>query len=446
MDAPSTHPASPPRRVVITGLGAVTPCGNTAAETWASLVAGRSGIRRITRFDSTGCTAQIAGEVRNFDPTRPLPALLRPRRPEGEVVTQALSPKDLKKFGRFTHLGVAAAVEAYADSGLDAHRSELAAERMGVNIGVGLGGLPEMEAMHDTWKAGGFRKISPFFIIQIAPNLLAGQVSLLLDFRGSNMSVASACATSGHALGEAAATILRGDADVMLAGGAESTVTPLAVGAFAQMRALSTRNDAPEKASRPYDRQRDGFVLSEGAVIFVLEEFEHARRRGARIHAELRGYGASADAHHLSSLAPGAEGSARAMRAALQRAELAPEDIDYVSAHATSTPGGDGEEAAAIAEVFATNKTSLHVSAVKSMTGHLLGGAGAMGVFAAVLAIRDGVVSPTINVEELDPACADLGLDFTLNTAVQKPVRAALANSFGFGGTNASIVVAQVAG
>ena len=438
------HRSVSTRRVVITGIGAVTPCGNSAPETWAALVAGRSGIGRITRFDAAGCTAQIAGEVRNFDPARPLPAPLHPRGPGGEPLTQAFSPKDVKKFGRFTHLGTAAAVEAYADSGIDAHRSSFPAERMGVNLGVGLGGLPEMEAMHDTWKAGGFRKISPFFIIQIAPNLLAGQVSLQLDCRGSNMSVASACATSGHALGEAAAMILRDDADVMIAGGAESTITPLAVGAFAQMRALSTRNDAPEKASRPYDRDRDGFVLSEGSVVFVLEELGHAQRRGARIYAELRGYGASADAYHLSSLAPGAEGSARSMEAALRRANLVSTDIDYVSAHATSTPGGDGEEAAAIARVFEKNKGSLHVSGVKSMTGHLLGGAGAMGVFAAVLAIRDGVVPPTINLENIDPACAGLGLNFTPNTAVHKPVRAALANSFGFGGTNASIVVARV--
>jgi 3-oxoacyl-[acyl-carrier-protein] synthase II len=313
-----------------------------------------------------------------------------------------------------------------------------------VNLGVGLGGLPEMEAMHDTWRAGGFRKISPFFIIQIAPNLLAGQVSLVLDFRGSNMSVASACATSGHALGEAAAAILRNDADVMLAGGAESTITPLAIGAFAQMRALSSRNDAPEKASRPYDRDRDGFVLGEGAVVFLLEELEHARKRGARIYAEFRGYGASADAYHLSSLAPGAEGSARSMRAALARANLPAAEVDYVSAHATSTPSGDGEEATAIASVFAENKANLHVSGVKSMTGHLLGGAGAMGVFAAVLAIHHGIVPPTINLENEEPACAELGLNYTAGIAVRKPVRAAVANSFGFGGTNASIVVARL--
>ena len=439
------NPASlPARRVVITGLGAVTPCGNSAPETWAALIAGRSGIARITRFDPTGCTAHIAGEVKNFDPARPLPAPLHPRGPGSEPMTQAITPKDVKKFGRFTHLGAAAAVEAYADSGLDAHRATLDPERMGVNLGVGLGGLPEMEAMHDTWKAGGFRKISPFFIIQIAPNLLAGQVSLLLDCRGPNMSVASACATSGHALGEAAAAIVRGDADVMIAGGAESTVTPLGIGAFAQMRALSTRNDAPEQASRPYEKDRDGFVLSEGGVVFVLEEYEQAVKRGAKIYAELRGYGATADAYHLSSLAPGAEGSARAMRAALKRAGLAPTEIDYVSAHATSTPGGDGEEAAAIATVFADNKANLHVSGVKSLIGHLLGGAGAMGAFAAVLAIRDGIVPPTINLTNLDPECAATGLNFTPNTAVRKPVRAALANSFGFGGTNASLVFSKV--
>jgi 3-oxoacyl-[acyl-carrier-protein] synthase II len=432
------------RRVAITGIGAVTPCGNSASETWSSLVAGRSGIGRITRFDATACSAQIAGEVRNFDVTRPLPHALRPRGAANDPLTQVMTPKDVKKFGRFTHLGAAAAVEAYADSGLDGARANLSAERMGVNLGVGLGGLPEMEAMHDTWKAGGFRKISPFFIIQIAPNLLAGQVSLLLDFRGPNMSVASACATSGHSLGEAAAAIARGDADVMIAGGAESTVTPLAIGAFAQMRALSTRNDTPAAASRPYERDRDGFVLSEGSVVFVLEEMEQAVQRGARIYAELRGYGATADAYHLSSLAPGAEGSARAMQAALARSGLAASEIDYVSAHATSTPGGDGEEAAAIASVFAQNKDNLHVSGVKSMTGHLLGGAGAMGVFAAVLAIRDGVIPPTINLENIDPVCAATGLNLTPNTAVQKQVRAALANSFGFGGTNASIVVSAV--
>ena len=438
------QPAPLRRRVVVTGLGAVTPLGLTAAANWEGLQAGRSGIGPITRFDATLCAARIAGEVRGFEPTAPLAAPLRPRGAAGEALTSAFTPKDAKKFGRFTHLGAAAAIEAYADSGLDAHRDRLPAERMGVNLGVGLGGLPEIEGMQETWKAGGFRKISPFFIIQIAPNLLAGQVSLALNFQGPNYAVASACATSGHSLGEAAALIARGQADVMIAGGAESTVTPLAIGAFAQMKALSTRNDAPAAASRPYDAGRDGFVLSEGAVVFVLEERNHALARGARIYAELAGYGASADAYHLSSLAPGAEGSARAMKAALADAGLAPAAVDYVSAHATSTPGGDGEEAAAIATVFAENKASLHVSGVKSMTGHLLGAAGSMGAFAAVMAIRDGVVPPTINLGSLDAAVAALGLNVTPNVAVRKPVRAALANSFGFGGTNCSLVFVGV--
>ncbi|HRE83744.1 MAG TPA: beta-ketoacyl-ACP synthase II [Opitutaceae bacterium] len=423
---PPPPPLPTRRRVVITGIGAVTPLGLTATETWDGLVSGKSGVGPITRFD----------------PTRPFPTPLYPRGKQNEALTAAFTPKDIKKFGRFTFLGATASAEAYADSGLDAHRETLSSDRMGVNLGVGIGGLPEIEAMHDIYKAGGFRKISPFLIIQIAPNLLAGQVSLMLNFRGPNMAIASACATSGHAIGEAAAAIARGDVDVMIAGGAESTVSPLSIGAFAQMRALSTRNDAPETASRPYDVNRDGFVLAEGAVVFVLEDHEHAVRRGARIYAEVRGYGASSDAYHLSSLAENAEGSQRSMRRALETAGLSPNQIDFVSAHATSTPGGDGEEAAAIAAVFAENKQSLHVSATKSMVGHLLGGAGAMGAFAAVLAIRDGVIPPTINLQEIDPAIASLGLNIAANTAVRKPVRAALANSFGFGGTNASLVVA----
>lgn len=440
----SNSPLTSLRRVVVTGVGAVTPCGNSAAETWASLTAGKSGIAKITRFDASTCPVQIAAEVKGFDVSKPLATPLHPRGAGEEPLTQVLTLKDVKKFGRFTHLGAAAAIEAYADSGLDAHRGSLLAERMGVNLGVGLGGLPEIEAMHDTFKTSGYRRISPFFIIQIAPNLLAGEVSLLLDCRGPNMSVASACATSGHALGEAAEAIRRGDADVMVAGGAESTITPLAIGAFAQMRALSSRNDDPERASRPYDADRDGFVLGEGSVVFILEELEHAQRRGAKIYAELRGYGASADAYHLSSLAPGAEGSARAMRAALQRGGLKPTEVDYVSAHATSTPAGDGEEATAIANIFAENKASLNVSGVKSMTGHLLGGAGAMGAFASVMAIRDGIIPPTINLDNIDPACAALGLNFTPKTAVKKTVTAALANSFGFGGTNASVAFSKL--
>ncbi len=438
----SMNPSNPVsgRRVVVTGIGAVTPLGNTAVETWSGLKAGRSGIGPITRFDATACPVKIAGEVRDFDPTAPLPAPLHPRGPEGEALTTAFTPKDARKFGRFTHLGSVAAVEAYADSGLDAHRANIKPERLGAALGVGLGGLPEIEGMQTTLNTGGFRKISPFFIVQIAPNLLSGQVSLMLDLRGPNMAVASACATGGHAMGEAAEAIRRGDVDVMLAGGAEGALTALAVGAFAQMKALSTRNDDPAAASRPYDQGRDGFVFSEGAVVFVLEEREHALARGARIYAELAGYGASADAYHLTSLAPGAEGSQRSMRAAIAQSGLAPADIDVVSAHATSTPAGDGEEAQAIAAVFAGSLDNLNVTATKSMVGHLLGGAGGMGALAAILAVHEGVVPPTINLDNVDPAVAALGLNLTPGRAVERPVRAALSNCFGFGGTNASLV------
>jgi 3-oxoacyl-[acyl-carrier-protein] synthase II len=429
----------PARRVAITGMGAVTPVGLGAPATWDSLVAGRSGIGPITHFDATGCTARIAGEVRGFDATAPVGAPVYPRGPGSEPVVSPLTPKDLRKLGRFSHLGVAAGLEAYIDSGLDPHRASLPSERIGVNLGVGLGGLPEIVAMHDIWRAGGFRKISPFFILQSAPNILAGQLAILLNCRGPNMSIASACATSGHTLGESARAIRRGDADVMLAGGAEAVITQVAVGAFAQMKALSTRNEEPERASRPYDAGRDGFVIGEGAVVFVLEEMEAARRRGARIYAELAGYGATADAHHLSSLAPEAEGSRRSMQLALADAGIEAPEVGYVSAHATSTPGGDGEEAAAIKAVFASAQ-GLSVSAVKSMTGHLLGAAGALGALAAVLAIDRGVIPPTINLDSVDPACAALGLDFTPKSAVRKAVAASLANSFGFGGTNASLV------
>jgi 3-oxoacyl-[acyl-carrier-protein] synthase II len=431
------------RRVVITGMGAVTPVGLTAPSTWEALVAGKTGIGRITRFDASTCAAQIAGEVRDFNPTLPFSTPFYPRGKGGDPLVSAVSQKDLRKLGRFSHLGISAGVEAYADSGLDAIRDSLASERLGVEMGVGLGGLPEIVAMHEIWREGGFRKISPFFILQTAPNILSGQLAILLNMRGPNLCIASACATSGHALGESLSAIRRGDADVMIAGGSEGVITPIAVGAFAQMRALSTRNDAPERASRPFDADRDGFVVGEGAVAFVLEEREHARNRGARIYAELMGYGATADAHHLSMLAPEAEGSRRAMQIALKDAGVVPEQIAYVAAHATSTPGGDVEEATAIASLFESVRDRLHVSAVKSMTGHLLGAAGALGAFVATLAVSKGVITPTANLDNLDPACAALKLNFTPRVAVEKSVDYALVNSFGFGGTNASLVIGR---
>ncbi len=431
------------RRVAITGIGAVTPLGLTAAETWAGMIAGRSGIGRITHFDIDPCPVKIAGEVKGFDPTQAT-YTLRPRGANGPIVTAPLIQKETRKFGRFTQLGVAAGLEAYADSGLDSLRDALPPERMGANLGVGLGGLPEIEAAGDTLKNGGYRKISPFLIIQIAPNILSGQLAIALNLRGPNYSIASACATSGHSIGEALRTIQRGEADVMFAGGAESTVTPLAIGAFAQMRALSTRNDDPERASRPFEADRDGFVLGEGAIVFVMEEWEHARARGARIYAEARGYGATADAHHISGLAPEAEGSRRAMELAVADAGIAPAEIDVVSAHATSTPAGDKEEAAAIAALLGDHREKVNVTAVKSMTGHLLGGAGALGAFAGVLAIHHGIVPPTINLENTDPACAATGLNFTPNTAARRAANVALANAYGFGGTNTSLVFSGV--
>jgi 3-oxoacyl-[acyl-carrier-protein] synthase II len=431
-----------PRRVVVTGIGAVTPLGNSAAATWESLVAGRSGIGPITRFDATACANRIAGEVRDYDPTAKVGSF-RPRGAVGDELTAPLTPKEVRKLGRFSHLGLGAGLDAYADSGLDSARGTLDPNRVGINLGVGLGGMPEIEAARDEFKSRGFRRISPFLVLQIAPNILSGQLGIMLDFRGPNMCNTAACATSGHSLGEAFNSIHRGDSDVFFAGGSEAVVTELAIGAFAQMRATSTRNDAPAAASRPFDRDRDGFIMSEGSVVFVLEEFEHAKRRGARIYAEMCGFAASGDAYHLSSLAPGGEGSQRSMQWALKTAGVDPARVGFVSAHATSTPAGDVEEAAAIAAVFGAGNKSLNVSATKSMTGHLLGAAGAMGALAAVKAIATGVIPPTINLENIDPACAELGLDFTANTAVEKRVDAALANSFGFGGTNASLVFAR---
>jgi 3-oxoacyl-[acyl-carrier-protein] synthase II len=431
------------RRVAVTGLGALTPVGLSAPDTWSSLIAGISGIGPITHFDAGPCPVKIAGEVRGFDPTAARYSV-RPNGATGELVAAPLIPKETRKFGRFTQLGLGAALEAYVDSGLDSVRDRLDPERCGANLGVGIGGLPEIEHSTEVLRTGGFRKISPFLIIQIAPNILSGQLAILLNLRGPNYAVASACATGGHSLGEAMRTIQRGEADVMFAGGAESTVTSLAIGAFAQMRALSTRNDAPAAASRPFDSDRDGFVLSEGSVVFVLEEWEHARARGARIYAEFCGYGATADAYHVSGLAPEAEGSYRAMRLAAADAGVAPETIDCVSAHATSTPGGDKEEAAAIAKLLGAGRQRANVTVVKSMTGHLLGGAGALGAFVAVQAIHRGVVSPTINLENPEPECTSTGLNFTPRSAVERPVRVALANAYGFGGTNTSLVFKAV--
>jgi 3-oxoacyl-[acyl-carrier-protein] synthase II len=414
------------KRVVVTGMGAVTPLGNSVAELWKNVLAGRSGIGLITRFDASTCAAKIAGEVKGF------------------VVPSIMSPKDAKKIGRFAQLAVGASFEAYNDSGLSSHREQIAPERMGVNLGVGMGGLPEIEETHDDYKAKGFRRISPFFILQSIPNLASGQISLLFNLKGPNHCNVSACATSAHSIGESVRIIQRGEADVMLAGGAEAVVCALGIGGFAAMRALSTRNEAPEKASRPFDQDRDGFVLSEGAAVLVLEELEVARRRGAKIYGEVRGYGATGDAYHLSTPSPEAEGAGRAMAIALEEAHIRPEDVGYINAHSTSTPLGDIEEARAIARLFPQARKHLHVSATKSMTGHLLGAAGALEAILSLLALGEGRIPPTINLDNVDPALAAFGLNFTPHHAAEKPLNYVMSNSFGFGGTNGTLLFGKV--
>lgn len=417
------------RRVVITGMGAVTPLGLTVADLWNGLLKGKSGIGRITLFDSAGCAVRIAGEVWNF--------------PEIDTIAP-ISKKEARKMGRFTHLAIAAALQAYADSGLEAVRSRIAPERFGVNIGVGMGGLPEIQNVYDDFKSKGYRRITPFFILQSIPNLPAGQISILLNLRGPNHCNVTACATSAHSIGESFRMIQRGEADVMLAGGTEAVVCALGIGGFAAMHALSTRNDAPEKASRPFDGDRDGFVLSEGSSVLVLEEYDAAKARGARVYGEVLGYGATGDACHLTAPSPNAEGAGRAMRLALDDAGLPPDQVGYVNAHSTSTPSGDVEEARAIARVFGTSRSGLHVSSTKSMTGHLLGAAGSTEAIISLLSLGAGVIPPTINLDRLDPSCAELGIDFTPNHAVEKPLRHAMSNSFGFGGTNGTLIFGRV--
>lgn len=438
----NTPPPANRRRVVVTGIGAVSPLGLTAPESWSNALEGRSGIKPITLFDPKDCPVQFAGEVKGFDVTKPVESPLMPRPGSGVPLTIAANVKEARKVGRFSHFAMVAGIEAYRDSGLDAHRAKIDPTKMGVNIGVGMGGLPEIEEVYDDFLAKGYRRITPFFIPQSIPNLAAGMVSILLDLKGPNLCNTTACTSSAHSIGESMWQIRRGDADIMLAGGSEAVVCKLGVGGFAAMRALSTRNDSPETASRPYDKDRDGFVLSEGAAVLVLEEYEHAKKRGAKIYGEVLGYGLSADAFHITTPSPEGEGGGRAMDGALKDAGISGRDIDYVNAHGTSTPAGDAEEARAIAKRVDPKRA--HVSSTKSMTGHLLGAAGALEAVFSILAIRDGKIPPTINVENLDPDCAALGLDFTLGKAVSKPVKYAISNSFGFGGSNASLVFGRI--
>jgi len=426
------------KRVVVTGIGIVSPVGNNRESTWRAIVNGESGIRKITHFDTKDCTTQIAGEVKNFNPCFILETPLYPRGKKGEALIQPISQRDQKRMDRFIHLAVAASVEAYADSGIDHFRDQMDPEMVGVNIGVGMGGLPAMEEAHQTLLTKGFRRITPYFIPQVIANLAAGHVSIILNTQNINYCSVSACASSAHSIGESFRIIQRGDASVMIAGGTEAVVCALSIGGFAVMRALSTRNEMPEKASRPFDSDRDGFVLAEGAASLILEEYEFAKNRGAKIYAELCGYGASSDAFHITHPMEEGDGGYRAMKLALKESGLSPSDANYVNAHGTSTPLGDIQESKAIARLLWEAK-NLHVSSTKSMTGHMLGAAGAVESAFSVLAIRDGIVPPTINLENIDPACADSGLNFTPNIAIRKKVELAMSNSFGFGGTNVSL-------
>ncbi|WP_295503621.1 beta-ketoacyl-ACP synthase II [Limnohabitans sp. Rim8] len=407
------------RRVVVTGLGCVSPVGNTVAEAWSNLIAGQSGIGPITRFDASAMSCRIVGEVKNFD------------------LESYISAKEARTMDRFIHYGIAAAAQAIQDAGLPAGDAlgEEEACRIGVVVGSGIGGLPLIEETHIEYTARGARRISPFFVPASIINMISGHVSMRHGFKGPNLAVVTACTTGLHSIGEAGRLIEYGDADVMIAGGSEGTVSPLGVGGFAAMRALSTRNDDPTAASRPWDKDRDGFVLGEGAGVMVLEEYEHAKARGAKIYAELAGYGMSADAGHMT--APSMDGPRRAMLNAMRNAGVNADQVDYLNAHGTSTPLGDINETNAIKAALGDHAYKTVVSSTKSMTGHLLGGAGGIESVFTVLALHHQKVPPTINLVNPDPEC---DLDYCANTARDLKIDVALKNNFGFGGTNGSLV------
>jgi 3-oxoacyl-[acyl-carrier-protein] synthase II len=407
------------RRVVVTGLGVVSPVGIGVQTAWANIVAGKSGITRITKFDPSNFSSQIAGEVKDFD------------------VSQFLPAKEARRMDTFIQYGLAAAIEAVKDSGIEA--TEENAERIGVSIGSGIGGLRLIEETNDTYDEGGPRKISPFFIPGTIINMISGNLSIMFGFKGPNVSIVTACTTGTHSIGDAARMIEYGDADVMVAGGAEAAITELAVGGFAASRALSGRNDDPATASRPWDKDRDGFVIGEGAGVMVLEEYESAKKRGAKIYAELSGYGMSADAYHMT--APNMDGPRRSMRNAMNNAGVNPDEIQFVNAHGTSTPLGDANETNAIKAAFGDHSSKIVVNSTKSMTGHLLGGAGGLESVFTVLSIHHQISPPTINIFNQDPEC---DLDYCANVARDMKIDVALKNNFGFGGTNGSLVFRKV--
>jgi len=411
------------RRVVVTGLGLVSPVGNTVAEGWANLVAGRSGIANVTRFDASGLACRFAGEVKGFD------------------VAQYMPDKEARKMDTFIHYGMAASIQAVRDAGLatgDA-LTEDEAERIGVMVGSGIGGLPMIEETHEEYRTRGARRISPFFVPASIINMISGHVSIQYGFKGPNLAIVTACTTGLHCVGEAGRMIEYGDADVMVCGGAESTISPLGIGGFAAARALSTRNDDPATASRPWDKDRDGFVLGEGAGVLVLEEYEHAKKRGAKIYAELAGFGMGADAFHMT--APNVDGPKRSMKAALRNAGLNADAVQYLNAHGTSTPLGDVNESNAIKLAFGDHARNMVVNSTKSMTGHLLGGAGGIESVFTVLAVHHQVSPPTINIFNQDPEC---DLDYCANTAREMKIEVAAKNNFGFGGTNGTLLFRRV--
>jgi len=409
------------RRVVITGLGIISPVGNSVAEAWANILAGNSGITKISHFDASRLTCRIAGEVKGFD------------------LAQYLERKEARHMDTFIHFGMAAGIQAIRDCGIQVTPEN--AGRIGVNIGSGIGGLQLIEQTQRELLAGGPRKISPFFIPSVIINMISGNLSIKYGLKGPNLAMVTACTTGTHCIGESGRLIEYGDCDVMVAGGAEAVVTELAMGGFAQARALSTRNDDPATASRPWDRDRDGFVLGEGAGVLVLEEYQHARARGAKIYAELAGYGMSGDAYHMTAPREDGDGAARCMNSALRNARLNPDQVDYINAHGTSTPLGDLAETTAVKRSLGAHAKNVAVSSTKSMTGHLLGAAGGVEAIFSALAVHHQVAPPTTNIFNQDPQC---DLDYVPNTARQMKINVALSNSFGFGGTNGTLVFGRV--
>jgi 3-oxoacyl-[acyl-carrier-protein] synthase II len=413
------------RRVVVTGLGALTPVGNDVPSMWQALVDGASGTAPITKFDASTFPVRFAAELKGFDPS------------------QYMDRKEIKRADPYTQYAVSASQQAMQDAGLEGGVNGYDPDRIGVILGSGTGGLKSFEEQHDVYRERGPSKISPFFIPMFITDIAAGIVSMRFNAKGPNYATVSACATAAHAIGDAFRTIQYGDADVMICGGSEAAVTPMAIAGFANMKALSERNESPETASRPFDKTRDGFVMGEGAGVVVLEELEHALKRGARIYGEVAGYGATGDAYHLTAPAPDGEGAQRAMKRALNDAGLTPADVQYINAHGTSTPANDLNETRAIKAVFGEHAAGINVSSTKSSTGHMLGAAGAVEFIISALAVREGIIPPTINYETPDPEC---DLNYTPNSSVRREVSVALSNSFGFGGHNVSLAVRRFAG